>query len=117
MSALPAWAATAEARPLLAKLIVEQPSISVYDDGLSSWNGRKVIGKTARAIRAIYDHWYDSQIDACSAVVHGSPEYDQLRDATLAVETADHLMERLLDEAAMQADVEVLADGSARWAA
>ena len=113
---LPIWA-TPECRALLAKLIVEQPSISVYDDGQSCWNGRKVLGKTARAIRAIYDRWYDARIDACSTLTHGSPEYDQLRDATLAVETADHLMERLLDEAAMQADVEVLADGSARWAA
>jgi hypothetical protein len=115
MSALPIWAATAECRPLLAKLIVEHPVVSVYDDGLSAWNGRRVRGSTAKAVRALYDLWYDAQIEACSKVTHGSDEYHQLRDATLAVETADRLMERLLTTS--EPVIEELGDGWARWAA
>jgi hypothetical protein len=99
MSALPIWA-TPEVRALLAQLIAERPTVRSYDDGQSSWNGVTVRGKTAKAIRAIYEAWYDGRIDACSALTHSSPEYHALRDATLAVETADHLMERAIDEAA-----------------
>jgi hypothetical protein len=99
MSALPAWAATPECRATLAHVIAAHPAISVYDDGLSSWNGRHVRGEPAQAIRAIYDAWYDTQLDACSSLTHDLPEYHALRDATLAVETADRLMERLLTTA------------------
>jgi hypothetical protein len=115
VSGLPAWAAAPQCRSLLSQLIVEHPPVHVYDDGLSAWNGRRVRGETAKAIRALYDAWYDAQIDACSSLVHGSPEYHELRDATLAIETADRLMERLLTE--QPGVVENRGDGWARWAA
>ena len=99
MSALPNWASNGECRLLLAELMVERPGVHVSADRDSTWNVRTVRGNAANSVRAIYDAWYDQQIDACSRIAHNSPEYCELREATIAVETADQLMERLLSQA------------------
>ncbi len=90
-STLPAWAQSEEARAILAAIRIERPSINVYDDGLSAWNGRRYAGRNATRLRALFVPTYDTMIawvDAAAVKVEpGRPQpelYYQRHDAVAA---------------------------------
>ena len=99
---LPSWADNKAGHALIAAIAAEQPDTRVEwgSEYRASWERiEQYRGKSAKALRDLYNLWYDSRIDLCSTVAHGSADYHALRDETLAVEQPDALISRILREA------------------
>lgn len=63
LTSLPCWANTAQGRALITAIKAEKPTIDVYDDGLSAWNGRRYNGRNAAQLRALFDRTYAAMLD------------------------------------------------------
>lgn len=59
---LPTWARTHSATQLLAAIKLNPPHITVYDDGLSAWNGRQYSGRNAAQLRTLFDLTFDDML-------------------------------------------------------
>lgn len=103
----PAWAANAEARELIAQIIVEQPDTwMIRPNAWANCRTPKFKGEAARKLRAIHATAYTAAIDRFNA---GEITRDDALD--LIREDADMLIDRLLNEGIAPADVKALGDG------
>lgn len=88
---MPTWASTNEARALLAAIKLNPPHITVYDDGLSTWNGHRYAGRNAAQLRDLFALTFDDMLQ------HSRIDRDALV-AWRKVNNADAVIARVLGD-------------------
>jgi uncharacterized protein (DUF2461 family) len=96
---LPDWARTDECKALIEQIIAEQPdSFTRFYEG-SQVNGLTIYkGKAAGRLRRIHDDWVGAQYAALDAQFEVTGSWDDAAGKAIhAAETADQLIERLIE--------------------
>lgn len=101
---LPSWCDNAHGRQLIAAIVASPPDKRNYDNGCSKWGGWQYAGKTANALRRLYNAALTEICDRETALFRAGKDYGRVHQELAALmngERPDDLISRVLAEAGL----------------